>query len=260
MIERSIKLVQAAVAIQFVLTIARPALMRSGLLGAAAWRPEVGYALLFIVGAAVPALAAVGVIGVTRAWGPGDRPQSARLLVAVLVFWAARDLFNMWTFVDIVSDGSASAIVSLVSSVLTSRWSYVISCALGIAAAATLGRRLNKRFDRTVVDRKARMILIVLAILIAGVLPLLGLLQGLVGAAITRGESPQQWHLYVVQGGYYGRSVLFLFWDVWLFFELAAISRRIRAVGGCPRCGYPVGASDVCTECGYELQRLRRPG
>jgi hypothetical protein len=39
---------------------------------------------------------------------------------------------------------------------------------------------------------------------------------------------------------------------LWLLFTVPRfVRRRIRARGGqCPACAYPVGASDVCTECG----------
>ena len=39
-----------------------------------------------------------------------------------------------------------------------------------------------------------------------------------------------------------------------LFFALLPLRRRWRAAHGrCPRCGYPVGRSDICSECGSEL-------
>ncbi len=39
-----------------------------------------------------------------------------------------------------------------------------------------------------------------------------------------------------------------------LFFGLVPLRRRWRAAHGrCPRCGYPVGRSDTCSECGCKL-------
>ena len=52
-------------------------------------------------------------------------------------------------------------------------------------------------------------------------------------------------------------NTLFYGGILWLLFAAPFAIRRWRRVkrGLCPACGYPVGTSDVCTECGRSLNR-----
>jgi len=52
-------------------------------------------------------------------------------------------------------------------------------------------------------------------------------------------------------------STLFYAFILWLLFAAPFALRRWRRIkrGLCPKCAYPVGASDVCTECGATVTR-----
>ena len=53
-------------------------------------------------------------------------------------------------------------------------------------------------------------------------------------------------------------NTVFYAFIVWLLFAVPFVLRRRRRIrrGLCPKCAYPVGTSDVCTECGA---RVRQP-
>jgi hypothetical protein len=55
-------------------------------------------------------------------------------------------------------------------------------------------------------------------------------------------------------------NTLFYAAILWLLFAAPFVLRRWRRVrrGLCPACGYPVGTSPVCTECGAELKTHKR--
>ena len=48
----------------------------------------------------------------------------------------------------------------------------------------------------------------------------------------------------------------------WLLFAFPFVIRRSRRIkrGLCPACGYPVGTSDVCSECGLRVHRATASG
>lgn len=62
------------------------------------------------------------------------------------------------------------------------------------------------------------------------------------------------WRGFILNSSLYGAAI-------WLLLATAALTRRLvrRWRRQCTNCGYPVGASPICTECGSPLRRVVAP-
>jgi len=231
--DRSIRFIQIAVAVRFLLLLAAAAAAQFARIS-----PNWPLAVVELLSAAALLLAAFGVHGLT----PEAAPVRSRVLVAVLIYWIVLDL----TAAILNLMGEPNPVISVLAGVLFSPFLRLASYGGAIIAATMVALHINNRFGTTLIRTRTLQLLIGGAIVIVALLAL-----SMAGQRFMANSSPPYgiliFLLMIVSLAY---MVLVLFWEVWVFFELGAIRARIRCIGACSRCGYPLGTSPTCTECG----------